>query len=172
MFGVIVFKWLSIFLLVLELWHQKKFHCKEIIFHIWIYVFCDDGWGDLGSGRWSRSFNGGLCWIWGKVSVFSGQVKQSSSCFPWLWASQRDWRSSSLPSVHQRHRIHYTRCLIRGRLGIAPSSLFSLHLSSLQNDDSGILSSRTSRQRHSRVSAPRAPGRSFSFACCFIKVMN
>lgn len=60
---------------------KLTFRCKEIPFHIWIYVFCDDGWGDLGSERRSRSFDGGFCWIWGKVSVFfsSGQVEQSST---------------------------------------------------------------------------------------------
>lgn len=59
---------------------KLTFHCKEILVLIWIYVFCDDGWGDLGSEWRSRSFNGGFCWIREKVSVFSsGQVKQSSA---------------------------------------------------------------------------------------------
>lgn len=148
---------------------KLTFSCKEILFDMWIYVFCDDGWADLGSERRSRPFNGGFCWIWGKVSVFPAARWSGAPRFFFMAASFTAWIAPLISAPRPSAPSHTRRARpYSGRLGIAPPSL-----SSLQNDDSDIYS-----RPGPAVSAAaggsvlRARGRSLPIACCFIKVMN
>lgn len=67
---------------------------------------------------------------------FNFQVMQSSSYFLGCEVhSVRDAAYLAPPSISFIDCIHNTCCLVWGGLRISPSSMFSLHLSSLQNDD-------------------------------------